>query len=87
MSNLGKKDLFWLMVSEISVHSQLAPLVLGLLKGRNILEERLLTSWQPGSKDETEEGNRIQNTQQGHTSPVVHFLQLAPAFHSSMTFH
>jgi hypothetical protein len=33
-----RKDLFWLLVSEVTVHGQLAPLLLGLQGGR--------TSWQ-----------------------------------------
>jgi hypothetical protein len=43
------------MVSEVSVQDQLAPLLLSPWQGRSIMEEylrKLLTSSQPGSKEE-----------------------------------
>jgi hypothetical protein len=47
------KDLFWLIVSEDSVHGQLTLLFLGLwqeYQRRAHGETKLLTSWKPGSK-------------------------------------
>jgi hypothetical protein len=35
----GRKDLFWLLVSEFSIHAQRDPLLLVLQQGRNIMAE------------------------------------------------
>jgi uncharacterized lipoprotein len=48
------------MISKVLVHSQLVPLLLDLWQGRNIIMKkdyggRLLTSWQPRSREREKE--------------------------------
>jgi hypothetical protein len=60
-----KKDLFWLMATQVSDHDQLAPFLLVLWQVRNIMMEKhgietLLTSWQPESREyEERSGDKI----------------------------
>jgi hypothetical protein len=65
----------------VSVHDQLAPLLVDLWQGRYIVAERydgrkLLTSRQPESKEQ-EEKTRARCTFLGHTT-VTYCLQLGP---------
>lgn len=76
-----KKDLFWLTVSKVQVHGQMAWGKSEHHSGVSTGKWRLLTSWQPGGKEKTRRGWRHM--------PQVHDPAdlLPPAIPTSFSFH
>lgn len=88
--NVKKKSLFWFIVPKVTVHHQLAALLLGLRLWHSMQRlyggEQLVTSWQPGNRKK--EGLGIYLTKAPYSSDLLpptrsHILKFPPALNSA----